>query len=65
MHVSANGWWLFGRLAIHDLYNRGLSRHKQEPLWGASLNSVDWLEITRLRLELGKAANASWAESVR
>jgi hypothetical protein len=65
VHTSANGIWLLARLWAHDTYNRGLFRYKQEPLWGASLNSVDWLEITHLRLELGRANQAKWPESVR
>lgn len=56
--------WLLARLWLHDTYNRRLPKNLQEPLWGSALNSVDWLEVSRLELELSAAAADDRQEEV-
>jgi hypothetical protein len=56
------GIWLLARLWAHHTYNRGIPRLKQQPLLGLMLGDADWLEISKLRLELHRGAGP---ESVR
>lgn len=53
--MNENGFWLLARLAVHNEYNRGLARYKQEPLTGLALTHADNLEVARLTLALASA----------
>lgn len=51
------GLWLLLRLAAHHFYNRTIPKNRQAPLDLFELNGADWMEVTRLRIAIVRAAH--------